>query len=80
MSIVVYTKSACPQCDATKRALNRASISYRAIDVTADPAARAEVVALGYAAVPVVVLSDGRHWSGFSPDKIAALAVEKKAA
>lgn len=79
MSVVVYTKPGCPQCDATKRKLDQAGVRYDSVDVTADPAARVEVVALGYTSLPVVVVPDGRHWSGFSPDRIAAL-VEKKAA
>lgn len=77
--IMVYTKSGCPQCVATKRALQSAAIPYRSVDVTADPAARAEVLSLGYSAVPVVVLADGRHWAGFRPDKIARLVAHKSA-
>ncbi|QSM95671.1 glutaredoxin-like protein NrdH [Mycobacteroides abscessus subsp. abscessus] len=74
MSVVVYTKPGCPQCDATKRALNRTGTPYRAVDVTADPAAREEVLALGYTTLPVVIGDDGSHWSGFRPDKLTALA------
>ncbi|MBN7329839.1 glutaredoxin domain-containing protein [Mycobacteroides abscessus] len=79
MSVVVYTKSGCPQCTATRRALDRAVVPYRTVDVTADPSARDAVRALGYSALPVVVLPDGRHWSGFSPDRIAELANAKAA-
>ncbi|MBE5502853.1 hypothetical protein E3G54_000140 [Mycobacteroides abscessus] len=79
MSIVVYTKHGCPQCTATKRALDRAVVPYRPVDVTGDPAARATVVSLGYTSLPVVLLPDGRHWSGFSPDRIAELANAKAA-
>lgn len=73
-SIVVYTKPGCPQCDATKRTLARLHIPHRAVDVTADSTARDAVVELGYSALPVVALPDGRHWSGFSPDQLAELA------
>ncbi|WP_078279328.1 glutaredoxin family protein [Mycobacteroides franklinii] len=78
-AILVYTKSDCPQCDATKRNLDRLHVPYRAVDVEADPAARDEVLALGYHAVPVVLLPNGRHWSGFRPDKIVALMVDTTA-
>ncbi|SLE83899.1 glutaredoxin domain-containing protein [Mycobacteroides abscessus] len=71
--IVVYTKPGCPQCDATKKALHRADISHRAVDVEADPAARDAVRALGYSSLPVVVPPDGRHWAGFRPDRIVEL-------
>lgn len=79
MSIVVYTKPGCPQCDATKRKLTGLHVPYRTVDVTGDPSARDAVRALGYSALPVVVLPDGRHWSGFSPDRIAELANAKAA-
>lgn len=73
-TILVYTKSDCPQCDATKRNLDRLHVSYRAVDVEADPAARDEVLALGYTTLPVVIGDDGSHWAGFRPDRLAALA------
>ncbi|KRQ31316.1 MULTISPECIES: glutaredoxin-like protein NrdH [Mycobacteroides] len=78
--IVVYTKTACPQCNATKKAFGHHGISYRAVDVDADPSARDEVRALGYSSLPVVVLPDGRHWAGFRPDRIAELTEKKHAA
>ncbi|MBV6362739.1 glutaredoxin family protein [Mycobacteroides chelonae] len=74
MSVVVYTKPGCPQCTATKRSLDRAVVPYRSVDVTADPAARDEVLALGYSTLPVVVVEGGQHWSGFRPDRLAGLA------
>ncbi|WP_394334244.1 glutaredoxin family protein [Mycobacteroides abscessus] len=79
MSVVVYTKPGCPQCTATKRKLAGLHVPHRSVDVTGDPAARATVVSLGYTSLPVVLLPDGRHWSGFSPDRIAELANAKAA-
>ncbi|WP_394334556.1 glutaredoxin domain-containing protein [Mycobacteroides abscessus] len=70
---MVYTKSGCPQCDATKRSLARLRVPYRAVDVGADPDSREVVLTLGYRALPVVVLPDGRHWAGFRPDRLAQL-------
>lgn len=74
MSVVVYTKPGCPQCTATKRSLDRSRVPYDSVDVTADPAARETVLALGYTTLPVVVGDDGQHWAGFRPDRITALA------
>ena len=34
MSITVYSKPRCPQCDATYRALDKQGVSYEKIDVT----------------------------------------------
>jgi glutaredoxin-like protein NrdH len=55
--VTVYSKPTCVQCDATKRALTKAGVDYKVVDITKDP---------------VVVTEDDR-WSGFRPDKIRAL-------
>ncbi|WP_100482244.1 glutaredoxin-like protein NrdH [Mycobacteroides abscessus] len=79
--ITVYTKPACPQCDATKRCLTKHNVPFTTVDVTANPEARERVLALGYTAAPVVVTADGEHWAGFRPDRLKALAdTEEQAA
>ena len=72
MSITVYTKPACVQCNATTRALDKAGLSYSLIDLMEEADALDAVKALGYQQAPVV-MADGDHWSGFRPDKIKAL-------
>lgn len=72
MSITVYTKPACVQCNATYRALDKAGLEYNVIDITEDAEARDYVMALGYLQAPVVVAGED-HWSGFRPDRIKAL-------
>lgn len=72
MSITVYSKPSCVQCDATYRALDKHGIDYAVVDVTQDPEALAAVRELGYLQAPVVVAGT-EHWSGFRPDKIKAL-------
>lgn len=47
MSITVYTKPACVQCNATYRALDKAGLEYNVIDITEDAEARDYVMALG---------------------------------
>lgn len=72
--ITVYTKPACVQCNATKRALTKNNIPFKTVDVTEDEAAYNFVVSLGYAAAPVVVVGDAEaHWSGYQPDRINEL-------
>lgn len=73
VSITVYTKPACVQCNATYRALDKMGLEYRVVDITEDSDARDYVMALGYLQAPVVVVGDS-HWSGFRPDRIKALA------
>lgn len=74
MSVTVYSKPECVQCDATYRALNNAGISYTAVDISLDENAREYVMALGHLAAPVVVVTGADHWSGFRPDRIKAIA------
>ncbi len=73
MTITVYTKPACVQCNATYKALDKQGLSYEIVDITEVPEARDYVMALGYLQAPVVV-AGGEHWSGFRPDRIKALA------
>lgn len=72
MSITVYTKPACVQCNATYRALDKAGLEYDVVDISENPEARDYVMALGYLQAPVVVAGD-EHWSGFRPDRIKDL-------
>ncbi|HEU5223809.1 MAG TPA: glutaredoxin-like protein NrdH [Candidatus Lumbricidophila sp.] len=73
MTVTVYTKPSCVQCNATYRALDSKGIEYDVIDVSEDEAALAHVKELGYLQAPVVV-TDEDNWSGFRPDKISELA------
>ena len=79
MAITLYTKPACMQCNATKKALDRAGLDYEQVDVSTDDEARDYVLALGYLQAPVVE-ANGEHWSGFRPERIKALVQEAQAA
>lgn len=72
MSVTVYSKPHCVQCDATKRSLTRQGIAYEEVDITIDDAARDYALSLGYQQAPVVV-TDNDSWSGFRPDKISTI-------
>lgn len=76
-NVTVYAKPLCVQCDATKRALAKAGIAYELVDITEDDDARAKVRALGYVQAPVVITA-AEHWGGFRPDKIKALAPQRR--
>ncbi|MCF4007417.1 glutaredoxin-like protein NrdH [Corynebacterium uropygiale] len=75
MAITLYTKPACMQCNATKKALDRAGLEYTTVDISLDDEARDYVMALGYLQAPVVEVN-GEHWSGFRPDRIRSLAAQ----
>lgn len=73
MTITVYTKPACVQCNMTYKALDKAGLEYEVVDISQDDEARDYVMALGYLQAPVVVAGDD-HWSGFRPERIKSLA------
>ncbi len=86
MTITVYSKLVCPQCDSTYRALFAAGLEFEGFTeptsdkvtfsinvVDTDAEALEFIKELGYLQAPVVIV-DGEHWSGFRPDKIAEIA------
>jgi glutaredoxin-like protein NrdH len=73
MTVTVYTKPACVQCNATYKALDKQGIAYEKVDISLDSEARDYVMALGYLQAPVVVVNQDDHWSGFRPDRIKSL-------
>jgi glutaredoxin-like protein NrdH len=74
MTLTVYTKPACVQCNAVFRTLDKMGIEYRRVDISTDPQARDYVMALGYLQAPVVYADPDNHHSGFRPDHLKALA------
>jgi glutaredoxin-like protein NrdH len=79
MTITVYTKPACVQCNATYKALDKQGLAYEIVDITEVAEARDYVMALGYLQAPVVV-AGGEHWSGFRPDRIQDIAAAGQSA
>lgn len=69
----MYSKPLCVQCDATKRALNKAGVAYDVVDITEDADALDRIKSMGYVQAPVVI-TEQDHWSGFRPDKIKSLS------
>lgn len=78
MTVTVYTKPRCSQCEATKSALTNKGIEYVPVDISEDKEAFELLIASGVQAAPYVTVefADGTvdSWAGFKPDKIIALA------
>jgi len=80
MTVTLYSKPACVQCNQSKKTFDKLGIEYNTTDVTVDDVAYEFVTGeLGYKAAPVVVVKDDKgevvtHWSGFQLEKITALA------
>jgi len=72
-AVVLYSKPACVQCDATKRKFKKKGLAegtdYTVVDVSQDAAALEFIKSLGYMQAPVVFVSKpegDHHWSGFN--------------
>lgn len=77
--VIVYTKPACVQCNATYKVLDKWGIEYEKIDISIDAASRDFVMSLGYLQAPVVYAtfedsSEPDHFSAFRPERIKELA------
>ena len=67
MNVVMYATSWCPDCRRAKHFLDTHGIAYSVIDVDADAAASAEVLArVGKRAVPQLVI-DGEWFQPYRP-------------
>lgn len=71
----IYTTPNCMQCVATKRAFDKLVVPYTVVDVSTDPHVRDLLADMGYRSAPVVITATGEHWSGFRPDRIAAMNI-----
>lgn len=78
VSVYVYSKPQCYQCDATKRMLTKNGIGYTELPLTAEIVARfKDEVDGGYLSAPLVQADYGDgvtfNWSGHRPTKIEQL-------
>jgi glutaredoxin 3 len=70
-AVRIYTSISCPYCVQAKRLLDRKGVAYEEIDVTGDPARRAEMMqASGRRTVPQIFI-DQLSIGGF--DELYAL-------
>ena len=78
MLVTVWTKSACPQCDMTKKQLTKNGIVFDEMSLEQHPEMLEQFKALGLLSAPIVV-TDIKKWSGFRLEKINSLARYLKA-
>lgn len=80
--VVVYSKPGCGACVATKRALDKAGVEYRSVDVSVDSAAREMLVERGFGAMPVVATGEdvGSWFGGFQLTRLREVIAAETAA
>ena len=75
MSIKVYVKDGCPQCNMTERLFDQLECNFEVINITHNKDAQQRLIKEGWLALPVVkVEPEGVSWSGFQPDNIKKVA------
>ncbi len=67
--LIVYSQPGCPPCTAAKEFLDRAGIPYVAKDVTEDPQAIDELIAIGSRSTPTIKYGD-KVMIGFRKDEL----------
>ena len=55
MTVTVFTKPHCPQCDATKRQLTKLGVPFETVDLTQNPSTLEQLQAAGFQQAPVVM-------------------------
>ena len=78
MTVTVFTKPRCPQCDATKRQLTKLGIPFETVDLSDNPSTLDQLQQAGFKQAPVVITPD-RSWTGYRPDLIRELAKSEAA-
>lgn len=77
MTITVFTKPHCPQCDATKRQFKKLGVTFETVDLSQSPESLEQLLKAGYRQAPVVIAPDA-SWSGYRPDLIVQIADQFK--
>lgn len=78
MSVTVYTKKPCVQCDAVKRQFKKNGVEFNELDITAPE--QADVLEAfkeaGLGSAPIVVAEGHKPFGGFQPDAVAAIVAD----
>lgn len=72
MTITLWEKPNCVQCQQTKREFDKRGIVYRVKRLDRSPKAVDRFISLGLIAAPIVE-TDDRRWSGFRLNRIISL-------
>lgn len=73
MKVTVWVKSACVQCEQTKKQMDKLGIRYEVQSLEENPLVLEGFKQQGLMAAPIVT-TDNKAWSGFRLDKIQSLA------
>lgn len=69
MDVVIYTNIGCSACHSVKEFLSQHKVAFTERNIANDDAARDELIAMGFRAVPVIKV-DGETMLGFSAPRL----------
>ena len=69
MNVTVYTMQGCGACSRAKEFLQLNHVKFTELNVSEDPKAREELLAMGYRAAPVIKV-DNQMMLGFDAEKL----------
>lgn len=72
MSVIVYSKPNCPNCELSKRDMDILGIEYQVIDISQDIGSLERLKSQGFRSVPVIQ-TENDVWSGYNQEKIKGL-------
>jgi glutaredoxin-like protein NrdH len=72
LTVTVWRKPGCVQCDQTEREFNKRGIVYQVKRLDRSPKAVERFLELGLLSAPIVE-TDDRRWSGFRLNRIESL-------
>lgn len=72
MSVELWTKPNCPNCDRTAKMLTARGINFTTRSFAEEPELLEAARARGFTSAPVVIAGDDA-WCGLRPDKIVTL-------
>ncbi len=70
--IKIYTSTTCSHCHAAKDYLEEKGHSYEEKNVSTDPQAKKELIAMGFMGVPIIMVDDNII-EGFNRNKLEEL-------
>lgn len=75
MTITIYSKDNCVQCQMAKKFLTKEGVSFTEVNLDKESDRIDEVKALGFSSLPVITTKDD-SFSGFQPAKLKALVAK----
>lgn len=71
-NIKIYSSNTCSNCTLAKEYLKEKGYEYEEKNISTDPAAKKELISMGYMGVPIIMIDD-ETVVGFNKDKLDEL-------